>query len=496
MFNKEKFKKDVYEKALKEQNEFYQEDIRIKEKSNYSKIRNIAAIVLVGALIGTGGYATYQSMKKGPDYNYGGASIKFNDEYENYLVEINEKISETPSGSKLVLESVNYDGGFVVFEFDFAITDEDSNYLKLGEKMFTPEELEEEKQSATAYFRSRLNEYNENLEISKEEYIAKYQKKIANIENGYDKSKDIKYGFELQNRNEIEIWANSKQNVEKVSDNEYKVYYYYFIPDEKFDENNKFTIQFNNIRIKQSYDRNSLDLNAFEKDEWIIVGKGSDWDNPKEFNLTGEYSYTVEKMDSLKTIKPDLSGIEYDILTQYIDEIRVTPMQTIIKINSKLTEIKKHTTATTINEWDNPEFIGRLNFNVYDENMNKIEGMKVQAKRDIVFKDGHIESWDENQAGPMYNQQSQIGQDMEVVDYVIISNKDYDGKFYLYPTRDSEEEGGGTLHEAELGKGYIIDFNNIEERQTDEIQTFEFIEVDKTRRDNIDDTIIPITMPK
>lgn len=475
MFDKENFKNRLYEnytrKTYKENN-FFQKNIHLKEHSHLYKIKNLAAITLVGAVIGTGVYATYQAIKKGPDYNWAGDSIKFNDEYEKYSIEINKQIAETPNQSKLTLETINYDGGYAVFEFDFAVSKEDKEYFELGEKIFTDEEIEKYKAEEIGFYTSRMNSYDESLNVSREEYIEKYQNKIEAVNNAYEKSRELRHSFEFINLGKL-YGFHSEQNVEKVSENEYKIYYYYFITDEEFDENGKFTIALKNMQLLQSFDKDTLKL---DDDSGVSITISNEpIDKMKTIDLKGEFEYTLSKNKELKVIKPNMTGYKYDILTQYIDDIRITPMQTIVKVKSKFTGIKKHTLSTSMNEWNDPEFIGMLNFKIYDENMNSIDGLKVQAKRDVIFEDGHIESWDEYQAGPKAGQTIQIGQNMEIIDYVIISNTDYNGKFYVYPTRNQEIEGGGSSYDVELGKGYIIDLEKVEERAQEKIEDFEDI---------------------
>ena len=476
MFNNKNFKDNVYQKASSKQiqnDEFYQRDICFKTHSRFSKIRNIAAVILVGALIGTGGYAGYQAIKKGPNYNWLGDSIKFNDDYENYSIEINEKFAESPNGSTLTLKSINYDGGYAVFEMIFKASQEDKEYLELGEKIFTEEEIEQSKAQEIGFFADRMNSYDETLGISEEEYVEKYQKKIDAINQSYEITKELRHSFEFMNAG-IVTGLRAEQNVEQVSENEYKIDYYYFITDEEFDDKGQFTMVINNVRLMQTFDRKTFDTTKLSGTS-VVVGNDP-IDQIKTINLTGNFEYTLSKKDDVKIIKPDLEGMEFDILRQYVDEIKVTPMQTIIKVKSNLTGIKTHTLSTSINEWDDPEFIGMLNFNVYDENMNAIEKMKVQAIRKVIFEDGHVEIWDEYQAGPKPDQTLPLEQNMEVIDYVVISNTDYHGKFYIYPTRQQMYENQGKSYDAELGIGYIIDLDTgITERKTEEVQDFEHI---------------------
>jgi len=496
MFSKEKFKKELYNNFTQktyEREEFFQKNIQLK-KNFYYKLKNIVAIVIVGILFGTVGYAAYQTLRKTPNYNWLGDSIKFNDNYEKFSVDINEKIAETDNNSKIILETINYDGGYAVFEMTALISQEDKDFLELGKSIFNDVEIEKFKSEDISFYTNRMNNYDNSLNISKEEYIEDYQKKIEEINRAYEISRTLTRSFELQNAG-IVTGLRSKQNVQKISDDEYKIYYYYFITDEDFGEDGKFTVVLNNMRLLQTFDKDRLDFEKFY-DMSIAVDNKSVEKN-KSISLNGKFEYTFAQNKSSKWFKPNIAGIEYDILTQYIDSIRVTPMQTVIRIKSKFTGIKNHTLATTINDWNDPELIGMLGFNIYDDNMNKIKGLKVQSKRDVIFEDGHIESWDECQAGPKYPQNSPLGQNMEIVDYIIVSNEDYKDKIYIYPTREEHYANRGKTYEVEFERGYTIDFKNIEERQTDEIQRFEHIEVDNTRKDNMDDTIIiPITMPK
>lgn len=433
MYNRELLKQGIYEKYANVDlnDDFYKTEIKLENKSINFKFRKIVAIIIFCLFVGTVGYATYQFISKLPKYNYFGESIKFNDKYENYSTIIDKKVAESENHTNLTLYSTNYDGGFVVLDFNFKFSDEDLEYLEIGKRIFDDTEI---------------------------------QKNAWNYQDDY--LKELKYSFNLINENcfiddeEFFINNNSKQTIEKISTNEYKLYYYIFIPDELLENKERFKLTFKNIKIIQNFDINSLNID-FNQDKSYIIDKTSILDK-KEIVLDGFFDCEInlrEEVENCKVIYPSLPEIKYNILTQNIEYVKITPMQTIIKIKSEYNGIREHT--FTINTWNNisSDYIGKVGFNTYNENKDKIYNYNNKSIKIIKYKNNNKEKWFQDGILPLdnFDKDSIIGSDMEIVDYLIVSNNDYKKIIYIYPIISEFENKTSHRKYKELNEFYEVD---------------------------------------
>lgn len=432
MYNRELLKQGIYEKYANVDlnDDFYKTEIKLENKSINFKFRKIVAIIIFCLFVGTVGYATYQFISKLPKYNYFGESIKFNDKYENYSTIIDKKVAESENHTNLTLYSTNYDGGFVVLDFNFKFSDEDLEYLEIGKRIFDDTEI---------------------------------QKNAWNYQDDY--LKELKYSFNLINENcfiddeEFFINNNSKQTIEKISTNEYKLYYYIFIPDELLENKERFKLTFKNIKIIQNFDINSLNID-FNQDKSYIIDKTSILDK-KEIVLDGFFDCEInlrEEVENCKVIYPSLPEIKYNILTQNIEYVKITPMQTIIKIKSEYNGIREHTFITNRYRFNDSDFIGEVKFNVYNDIQEKIYKFDVIYNSFIKFKNGNNSKMLQNKSLPLeeYNNDDIIGSNIEKNDYLIISNNDYDKEIYIFPTIIKIDSEKSFRYNNEIGEYFII----------------------------------------
>lgn len=409
MYSKETIKKEIFQRySIGDiHDDFFKLKINQEyvPKKDYKRIiTNIAAVVLISTILGGVSYAFYNHIiKKAPNFDYfKNDKIKFTDDYRYYTTEINEVIAKSDTGTEVTLCSTNYDGAFTVFELNVRFSQEDKEYFKLGERTFTDEEVEA------------------NPSLNKE------------LRNGFeiilfnDGNK-----FVLDNET-FYIDDSNRQTIEKIDDYNYKVYYYIFIPDEIIDDKASFTISINDFRIIKSYDRNTIDVNSDNSS--IVVGKSEDL--YKIIDMHGEYDcYFLNKPnENSKIYYYKFDDIVFENRVQTLEYVKVTPMQTIIKIKSVINNITNFEPNIPITEIDNPELISFSIYNVYDEEGKKLDSSTILEEKVIEFEDGHKEYYTKTQIGPEWNQSNPFNQTMTMIDYVIVSNNDYSKELIIHPT--------------------------------------------------------------
>ena len=187
MLNKEEFIKSVYRKSktINKEDDFYNTEIVYKENHfiYYKIVINFLFIfVLLFGTVGSIAFTTYKILYDKPSYNWSDGSIKFNEKYNEYSKTIEEVVG-THNDTELKLVSQNYDGGFVVLEFDLKLDQEDKKYLGIGENTFSSEEIEEYRNSFNGYADEKINNYNPNLtEEENKQNVEKWKNKKIEYE--------------------------------------------------------------------------------------------------------------------------------------------------------------------------------------------------------------------------------------------------------------------------------------------------------------------------
>ena len=138
----------------------------------------------------------------------------------------------------------------------------------------------------------------------------------------------------------------------------------------------------------------------------------------------------------------DKKNIQHDILTENIEYVKVTPMQTIIKVKANLNGLKKNSLTVGWFNWDDLDLIGDISFNVYNENGESIGNSIIESKRFFWYENGDFEEWEPHQLVPNNEDRSSIGGDLQMFEYIIISNSDYKSTLKIFPmiTKGTEDD--------------------------------------------------------
>lgn len=340
--------------------------------------------------------------------------IKFSDQYEDYKVNV-EGQEIIYNETTVELSSTVCDDGYTILEFDVKLSKEDKEYLRLGERLITDQELEESKIREEKYKEQELMGFKAGEEPYS--YLVRYKDLINTIRITFN-----------ENYNEIgkkscniiidgeKYYVPSTQTVTKISEYEYKVYQLYFITEKELGDKTEFSISLTantlgNIADIDSYRRQN------PKASIVIANRPN---NAKKIELNGEFNIEVSKnkaIENTKIIRPNSDKSTYKYMTKEVEEIRVTPLQIIAKITTHVNNVSLRSLSSTMHK----DYIGTTNLNVYDDLGNELVSHHFEVKRTITYENGKIEEWSPGDIGTyksFYNAQ------MDLVEYLIIEKKE------------------------------------------------------------------------
>lgn len=280
-------------------------------KINYLKRIITAFISTILALLGSVTvYAALGGTIGGkPIFEYAKSGIKFTDQFEEYKQEINgQKLKHNETTVNLV--SGIYDENYVLLEFDVKFSEEDKEYLRLGENMIEDEFIE------LAH-----------SEIQKEWLREDKEKGIKNTIN-LKLNGDSKHII-IDNQ---KYYTGRLQTKTKISDNEYKVYQLHFINNEITGGKDEITLTFKDNSIENMGD--------VGKD--VVVNSWNAPGNYKTFNFDGELNIKLSRNkidENTKIIIPDSNISQYKNMIQKVEEIRITPLQIIVKVSIQIENV-------------------------------------------------------------------------------------------------------------------------------------------------------------
>ena len=301
--------------------------------------------------------------------------INFSNEmYEKYKEDIDKTISRNETN--VTLKSTLCDEGFTILEFDVILSENDKNYLNIGENVVPDDYIENDEYEAvipTAYDAPILTKKEVKKQIAednKDKFIDKIWLSINNdikiFEDGYIYIEAPHSNMNIiLNDNKIFARHNTTQIVNKISDYEYKIYQIYFLSDEKINNQEEFEITIKDLAIGTEY---------------IKVGGGQ-----KNILVPGEFKVKLSKnkmIDDTHIIYPNIAPINYNNSTQTVQKVSITPMQTIIKISAEI----KNTNSKNLENYISP-----LSYKVFDENKNLLTSNKIETNKELVYSNGKIE---------------------------------------------------------------------------------------------------------
>ena len=342
--------------------------------------------------------------------------VNFSDEYENYREEVQGEIIQAPSKSSVELVSTVCDEGFVILEFDVKLSAEDKKFLKIGEPILTDEYIN----YANEYIKASDKYIDDNKDLVAFDVTAEKLKKDLKEYDGKVISDSIQVDYNLKpgwgesaeyvNRlihsfaiidGEYYYIQLSPQSVKQISEYEYKVYQMYFLTDKELGDKTKFTLTMK---------------------DWVITTEDRqihDWDT--YLKIDGQFDIKLSKekaLENTKKIEVSCDDVIYadKDLTQKIESVVVTPLQTIVKVESTYENVNISKLTNTTSE----DHIGFREYKVLSQNGEEINSSNYEFERKITYSDGKEEEWNAGEIEP--TRISFENASLEVTDIILIEN--------------------------------------------------------------------------
>lgn len=372
-----------------------------------SWIRKFAAAITSIIIVLAGGVTVCAALRGSidgkPVFEWISSGIKFSDEYSEYKEAVNgQKLKHGETTVELM--STIYDENYVLLEFDVHVSQEDKEYLRLGENMIEDEFIE-----------LKENESQKDLLIQEKE------KGIKNI---------FYVGFNGNMENSIIIDGNSYcagklQTLTKIFDYEYKLYQMYFLTQDMTKGNDEITLTFRNNIMRNQGDTG--------KNGGIANVPG----NYRIFELDGKINVKVSKKrisENTEIIIPEFNESRYKDMTQKVEKIRITPLHIIATVSIQIDNID----SKNVNNMLNREA------KVYNENEIELTSYTSELNENFVYKGKEIDE------GDVYDIKSNATEKatMNISEIIIIERTENMNGLKIIPTISEQiwtkDSGNGT----------------------------------------------------
>lgn len=353
------------------------------------KLSTIMASLILVLFSGLSVYAAFGGTINGENiFEWIGIKIS-NQQFNEHKENIGEQIYSNDS-TNVTLLSTFYDGDLAILEFNITLGEKDKNYLKVGQKVVTEDYannasgkndldvIMDGKKLTSQETKEIQVEQHENEIIDKIWFSINNKEVIDKNGNSYIEG-TYNNNYITINDKEYYLRHNAKQIVDKVSDYEYKVFQTYFLPQENY----------------QNIDNLKLKMNNLE----IISDKTQLGDTQKRIHLLDNYEVELKKNDSNKNINNlniTNSTSNNKNISQKIDNIATSPIQTTIKISTQLDSVNYNDLVNS----NNKNYVGQLYYEIYDENNMLLSSYKVETKRKVIYSGGKTEEWEIDSVTP------------------------------------------------------------------------------------------------
>lgn len=434
--------------------------------------------------------------------------LKFSEQYTEYKQPIENQVLAFENTS-VELVSTLCNEGLTILEFDVKLSEEDYQKLKIDQSIITDEflqQMEETKEKSKDDVIRKLKQDMMNEEMQKGNYSInyddivptdeqinkKYEEKINEIEKSIEERKNTvftialtlnndqkggTYNYDKFNPNtdwyanlyidDTPYYVTSMQKIEKINKYEYKVYNFYLITDDILNNKNNFKITLKNNKLVNMADWKVRILSEKGIEE-TTQNKSNTWfgnvntmimENESKtmkippmnsIDLPGEFEVNVSKNDILKDSKvienPDIKS-EFRNITQKVEKVVVTPIQTVVKVNHSASQQSSNAFA---NRYTNPN-IEHLpltrKYKVYDANGKELSCLALTNKNTLIYSDGTREDYDKHDIpNKRYSNAT-----WETIEYLLIekTNSEYIKIVPVETIRnpvDGKENNGGEIY--------------------------------------------------
>lgn len=405
----------------------YNEKIEIPSKINYRinytlnnlnkpkyfsfYIKKFCAFIIYLILIlfsGVSVYAAFGGTINGENiFEWIGINVS-NQQFNESKKSIGEQIYSN-DGTNVTLESTFYDGNLAILEFTVILSEKDSNYLKINQNVVTDDYIHNDSIQydidVTIDGNKLTSQEIKELQIEqhKDEKIDKIWLSLNNKElfdkegNSYIEGTYNNNSIIINNK-EYYLRHNAQQIVDKINEYEYRIFQTYFLPQEDYTNDDTLNLKISNMEI--------------------IANKTQLGDTQKRIHLLDNYevemkkNVTITNKDNIETTT--LINTNKNI-SQTIDYVAISPVQTTIKISTKLNNVNYNDFVDLNNE----NYIGELYYEVYDENNIQLSSYKVETKRKIIYSNGETEELEIDSFTPSKYFENA---DIELTQYLVCEN--------------------------------------------------------------------------
>lgn len=404
-------------------------NVIINVKSNKTnilrKLITIMASVIVVFIGSISVYAAFGGTISGkPVFEWIG--IKFSDQYEDYKVDV-EGQEVIYNETKIELSSTVCDDGFAIFEFDVKLSKEDKEYLRIGESLVTEQELKEAEQEALKEEQEESGGFQDYTARGNYESLLQGRELINTINMIVNDDllgpNYAKYNIIIDGEG---YYTKSTQTVTKISDYEYKVYQLYFLTDEITKDKTDFSVTLRLNALENTADKSGY--KKLENSSGMYLANTEN--NKRRIDMTGEFVVEISKdkaLENTEVIKPNCENVKYRNMTKTIEDVRITPLQIIVKVKTNRDNVSLQCLSSTRDK----DYIGVTDFKVYDDLGNELESLKYETKRTITYSNGKVEEW---APGDIGTYKSFYNAKMELIEYIIIEKKDNVNGIKIVPT--------------------------------------------------------------
>lgn len=439
-----------------------------KKKKCYLRKFATVAISILCTIIGT--FAVYAAtggkINGIPAVDWLG--LEFSNKYVDYKKPVQNQIISFEN-TKVELTSTLCNEGITILEFNIKLSEEDYKKLKLDENILTDEYIKTQEEAKSKLkervefdlkakiHEEEFNKGNYNIKyndivVTEEDIEKEYKNKLAKINNAIKEREETgyipaislnynqkggTYNYDKFNPNmdwyasiyidDVPYYVRNWQNIEKISEYEYKVYTMYMLTEDVLDGKSDFKITLKNNKLVGIIDwknlrgwRNDCQRFAYDYDANMM-----DTEPIGIIDLPSEFDVRVSKNDILKDSKvienPDIKS-SFRNITHKVEKVVISPIQTIVRINHSATNQSSNAFA---NRYSNPN-IEHLpltrEYKVYDANGNELSCFATSNKNTLIYSDGTREDYDYHDVPTKkYNNAT-----WETIDYLLIENTNTD----------------------------------------------------------------------
>lgn len=267
--------------------------------------------------------------------------IKFSQNYTEYEEEVKNQFIENDYG-KIELQSTVCDDGFTIAKFNLKIKDLSKIRQGIYFNGWTDEEIEKHELENPLNFSLGFN--------------TKLQDEKNNL-------------YETDNNSIIidgkQYYVNgSVQSIEEnIPNNEYTVYQMWFLTDDNINNKENFNITLNSCSICVDGIPFKIDGNFN-----IPLSKSKAKQNTKEIQTNNDY-------------------ITYRNMKKSLSEIKITPLQNIIKLTTTRTNADYNSLCYLLDK----NYVGDLEYKVTDQNGKELRIYNVETSKEIIYSNGRRE---------------------------------------------------------------------------------------------------------